>query len=106
MGSWFLPFREVFGVYSRKPRDKGKPMPDIEIYITTCEEQRELVNSLVTTEINEVALDIAFYYAMHDAAIDDPLDDEEEQTALIAYFLGRLKELVERYQSLVNDTLP
>ena len=82
-------------------------MPNIDYLIEICETEREKVRVLENDlpEIAEMALDIAYYYAMLDAANDDPLDDEDEHTALTAYLLGRLKELIERYQSTVNAYL-
>lgn len=106
LASDFLHFRSVFRAYDRKPQDKGKPMPNIDHLIEVIEDQHTLVTSLATPEIISVAHDLAFYYAMLDAAQDDPLDDEEEQTELVHYLMTQLKELVERYQTLVNDVLP
>lgn len=72
-----------------------------EIY-QTLEEQRIIVLSFNDVPILEAAKQIAFYSAMIDAAIDDPMDIAEDQEEIIDYLGENLQEHVENYQRLIN----
>lgn len=63
------------------------------------------VVALDDPRITHHALRIAFYSAMHDAALDDPMEDAEDQTSMLEYFTSKITEHVETYQKLVNDAM-
>lgn len=71
-------------------------------------DQKALVLALDDPAITELAKEIAFYSAMIDAALSDPDDDpefQEFQEEFLQIFKTRQTELVETYQSLVNEQL-
>jgi hypothetical protein len=80
-------------------------MPILPSVMRVLEEQQELVLNLDDDVITETAKKIAFYSAMLNAAIVDPADDPEEQEEFLAFFKTKLTELIELYQSLVNEKM-
>lgn len=71
----------------------------------TLEEQEKKVLDIPDRRVLHFASKLAFYYAMLDAAKDDPMDDPEEQAEILEYFEKVLKDTVETYQQLVNEQL-
>jgi hypothetical protein len=71
----------------------------------TLEEQEKKVLDIPDRRVLHFASKLAFYYAMLDAAKDDPMDDPGDQAELLAHFEKVLKETVETYQELVNEQL-
>lgn len=69
------------------------------------QEQHDLVMALDDAPIIEAAKEIAFYSAMIDAALDDPMDDAKEQDEMLSYLKKLHTEHVEQYQQLVNERL-
>lgn len=80
-------------------------MPDISYLTKIAEGERVKVLAIEDPKVDEAAKNIAYYAAMIDAAIDDPLDDTDEQEALLAYFKQNLEEHIEHYVPLVNNHL-
>ena len=56
-------------------------------------------------EIIKTALKLAYYSAMLDAAMTDPMDDPEDQQELLAQVLDRMQENTAKFQQLVDDKL-
>ena len=73
--------------------------------IKVVNDQRDLVLALEDPDITRHAKLIAYYSAMRDAAIDDPMDDPEDQKDILALLESRLQEHIETYQDLVNNAL-
>lgn len=69
------------------------------------ETQRQKVLDIQSNEITILAKDIAFYSAMIDAAIDDPLTPEADQDEMLAFLKDELNKLVNVYQIKVNSWL-
>jgi hypothetical protein len=55
--------------------------------------------------IVEFAMRVAYYQAMIDAALADPLDDADEHQAVLELLTARRDEYTETFQALVNDEL-
>lgn len=68
-------------------------------------QQEATVVALDIPEITTLAKRIAFYDAMIDAAVCDPMDDEADQHQMLMYLKTHHYELVQQYQQLVNDQL-
>lgn len=81
-------------------------MADISSSIDIIEEYYDVCTQFDDIDILDQSKSIAFYNAMIDAAKDDPMDDAEDQAALLEYLRRCLKEHVETYQQLVNAKLP
>ena len=63
------------------------------------------VCELNTPEITQTALKTAYYSAMLDACINDPMDDEKDQEEYLTMLKARLLEHTEAFQTLVNAKL-
>jgi len=74
----------------------------IDNLVTITEEYLEMVIARTDDELDDVARRIAYYYAMKQAALDDPLDDDSDHAAMVNYFDDNLTELTEKYMDLVN----
>lgn len=80
-------------------------MPIAQFVYDVVKQQEELVMTYESPEILEHAKKIAFYSAMLDAAIDDPLDAPDDQEEILEYFNNLLTELIESYQKLIHAVL-
>lgn len=80
-------------------------MPNIDHLIAVVEEQESIVLALENPKIDEAAKHVAYYHAMLDACLSEPLDDPEDQNAMLAYIRDNLAEHTDVYQQLVNDML-
>lgn len=69
------------------------------------EEQMTLVMNIDDPIIIEETKKIAFYAAMLDAALEDPMDDADDHAEMLEFLKKNITEHVETYQSLVNDKL-
>lgn len=78
----------------------------IEVLIEIIDQQFDICMSFDDSEILEEAKAIAFYSAMIDAALDDPLDNAEEQSEMLDYLKKTMQDHIETYQQLVNAKLP
>ena len=76
-----------------------------EYLLDSIEEGRTEVLALDSPEIIHEAKNIAFFNAMLDAALEDPLDDPDEQTMALNFFKKNIQDHVEKYQELVNEAL-
>lgn len=75
------------------------------LVLKVLKEQLALVLALTSPEIREAAALVAFYTAMIDAALDDPMDDEEEQEAMLAFLRHEQDVALSTYMSLVNEQM-
>lgn len=75
------------------------------IVLEELEKQYDLVVALETPQIIAAAKSIAFYCAMLDAQIDDPMDAPESNEEIRTFFLSKHDDYVAEYQNLVNAEL-
>lgn len=67
--------------------------------------QLALVLNIVDPEVTDAAKRLAYYVAMLDAALDDPMDDSAEQAEVIEFLKTKLDEWTSTYQDLVNKNM-
>lgn len=71
--------------------------------LNTINQYEAQVLAIDNEEVTQLAKKIAYYSAMIDAALDDPLDDDALQEETLAYLRKVHTEHVESYQILVNE---
>lgn len=65
----------------------------------------DIVIAMDDPAIIKVALSLAYYTAMLDAAVNDPLDDPIEHAELVVRYNQLIQNKTEEFQALVNDML-
>jgi len=71
----------------------------------TVTKYEEIVLAMDDPTIIRTALKMAYYTAMLDAALFDPLDDSGDQQDLCDWFQNEINIATDAFQSFVNDKL-
>ena len=74
-----------------------------EKYEEIVKHYEETVVQLDDPEVIKTALTLAYYCAMLDAALADPMPNAAEQEGFVEVFQDKITELTETFQSLVNE---
>lgn len=75
------------------------------IVLKTIKDYEQVCIAIDDPQINLAAKFVAYYSAMIDAAEDDPMEDVDEQAAILDYLKAEHKKHTENYQQLTNDKL-
>jgi hypothetical protein len=68
-----------------------------------ADEYEEIVTSMDDSVIIKTALKLAYYMAMLDAALADPMDDPEDQNEALELYYKIAHAEIETFQKLVNE---
>lgn len=71
----------------------------------TVKQYEAIVVALEDPMIIKTAMRLAYYSAILDAALDDPLDSQDDHDHLVAWFRQEIHFATENFQRLVNDRL-
>lgn len=76
-----------------------------EAMIAVEEEYHDFVVAMDDPSIVKTALSLAYYCAMLDAALADPMDDPADQEDCCARYFEKINTMTHQFQELVNDKL-
>lgn len=75
--------------------------------ITVEENYRDIVLEIALADplINKIAISLAYYTAMLDAALCYPMDDPADQEEVLARYRNWIHQLTEQFIAIVNEKL-
>ena len=76
-----------------------------EAYMNVIESYEAIVVEMDDPKIIKTALKLAYYMAMFDACMEDPLENQDEQQQVRSHFEKTILEATEQFQILVNEKL-